>query len=199
MAKEQLNKTIVTDEERKERWIDKYVYAFESEEYICWLQHFTDKFPEFSSNAWQYFATPIQVSDMRNVKDLEFFHEGIGLYAFNNYIYPVLQDNKYFFRISYNNVGYEIGQKFVNNGPRQIYCKRVELTDTEEFIPFEDIMTNTPQENVPNIEEQLGKLSSVISETLNNQVPAEAILDIFLSEVFPTKSSALKRTREQGK
>lgn len=110
-------------------------------EYVMWLEKFTEDYPNFSDEDWLYHAEKISKQDFKRVEDLPYFYGGIMGYADRHKIEanPCCFGNYY--NIKYNNIGYEIG---VMHGQGTIqFCKRVSLEDEineDKFIDFEEII-----------------------------------------------------------
>lgn len=144
-----------------------------SSEYILWLKEFTDKTPEFSDEDYVYFPEQISESDNNYVDDLGLFFEVIERYAEKNYItkmpcdfggfYPVRLDNNGFY------IGCLVGQGVVH------FCKRVEVTNKEHFIDYNDIMNNKTQPYVEEINRSLDDLKNKINDLYRSGVPLETI------------------------
>ena len=141
-------------------------------DYMNWLEQFSLKYPNFNSYEF-YFNDKLSKEDKDNSNDLALLYEGISNYAHDNYLYPI-SDSMYsgYYRIHYNNVGYEIGvikdQKIIT------LCKRFDSYD-DTFIDFNDIMLNRKQPNTDYITERLQELSNIVVGFYENNIPLRAI------------------------
>lgn len=136
-------------------------------EYVTWLEKFTQKHPNFSDEDWLYHPEKISEQDFKRVEDLKYFYGGIMGYADRHKIEanPCCFGNYY--NVKYNNIGYEIG---VMHGQGTIqFCKKVLLEDEineDKFIDFEEIIneqnkisSNVLNENKENSEQKKYKVS----------------------------------------
>ena len=147
-----------------------------NEDYIKWLEKFTEKYSDFCDDDFLYNDGSISVKDKENVEKLDLFFKGISMYAQNNYIYAKTQNSlvfgNYYYNITANNITYEIGMMF---GQGTIcYCNRYD-DNIDDAIDFNDIIVNKKQANVDFISENLKVLSEQIVSMLNKEIPKRAI------------------------
>lgn len=170
--------------EKMKKWADEYrarldernlkiQEMFANSEYIDWLSHFTIENQNFSDDMWLYFPEKISKEDGSRVNDLCLMYEGIDKYASANYIFPYHCDFGNFYKIKFNDVGFEIGT--LSGQGTIFFCSRVSIEDEKEFIDFNDIINNKKSDNVTTIENSLSELSEHVISLSNNGVPLEAI------------------------
>lgn len=170
--------------EKLKRWADEYrarldernlkiQEMFANSEYIDWLSRFTLENQNFSDDMWLYFPEKISKEDGSRVNDLCLMYEGIDKYASENYIFPYHCDFGNFYKIKFNDVGFEIGT--LSGQGTIFFCSRVSIEDEKEFIDFNDIINNKKSDNVTTIENSLSELSEHVISLSNNGVPLEAI------------------------
>ncbi len=159
---------MLEDEERSKA-------AVSNTDYVLWLEKFTESYPGFVDDQWQYSPNELSKEDSEKVDMLQYFLSGIRYYAYDNYI-PMegedLYDYHFFFK--FNGIGYEIGS--VSGQGTYTYCHREEISPDKHFIEFEDIMTNKVQDNVAAIKENLEVLNSVVRGLLALGAPEDRIL-----------------------
>lgn len=160
-----------------------------NDDYILWLEIFTNKYPKFSDDDWLYCPEKISEIDQNNVAKLNLFFDGIETYASKNYIYPTPNEWGNFYSIKYNNVGYSIGSA-VGQGAT-FYCERTQVIG--DHIDFIDIINDKKQKNSDSIRNELDKLSQSIKNLINNGIPIPAIIDTFESNINEAKS--VERTK----
>lgn len=170
--------------EKLKKWADEYrarldernlkiQEMFANSEYIDWLSRFTLENQNFSDDMWLYFPEKISKEDGSRVDDLCLMYEGIDKYASENYIFPYHCDFGNFYKIKFNDVGFEIGT--LSGQGTIFFCSRVSIEDEKEFIDFNDIINNKKSDNVTTIENSLNELSEHVISLSNNGVPLEAI------------------------
>lgn len=142
-------------------------------EYIKWLDSFTMKHAEFSDNDWLYFPENISSNDREQVENLDLMYDGIAMYARKNHIYPIRFDLGNYYRIQFDNVGYEVG--LLEGQGSSFFCRKVEVNPEYEFIDFHDIVQGKRYANVDIIEEKLNQLSNAVISLYESGVPLESI------------------------
>lgn len=144
-----------------------------SNEYILWLEKFTEKYSGFSDDSFSDKDKKITSIDLENSRNLSLLYEGISNYAKENYVYAK-SDLKFgdYYVIKYNNIGYKIGA--MSGQGTFFFCERTnEITD--DFIDFNDIILNKKQKNTDYYNKRLLQLSSIISYYYEQGVPLQAI------------------------
>ena len=147
---------------------------FSNTEYINWLINFTNDNHNFTDEDWDYFPEKISEYDLNYVQDFHLFYNGIDKYASQNYIYPEYNAFGNFYRIKFNDVGFEIGTQ-AGQGV-YFYCVRIDISDNLMFIDFNDILNNKKQIYVDEINNGLNNLSEMIMLLYNSGVPLEVIV-----------------------
>ena len=107
--------------------------------YINWLNDFTLKYSRFNSDDWLYFPNEISKDDLENVDNLYLFYSGLRDYAYENSINSVECNYGDFYKIKYDEIGYEVGI-MVGQGAI-FFCNRVKIYDND-FIDFNKIINN---------------------------------------------------------
>ena len=99
-----------------------------------------------------YFPEKISKEDLDKVNNLGLFFEGIEKYADKNYIYPTMYEYQSYYGIkdNANEVYYKIG--VIEGQGGSFFCERVEPTNDQLFIDFNDIMDDKVRDNVKKIE-----------------------------------------------
>ena len=155
-----------------------------SSDYINWLTNFTIDKDAFSDNDWLYNSSTIKKEDLDNIEKLYLFYEGIDKYARNNYIYPIPCEYGNFYKIKWNEIGFEIGV-LMGQGTL-FFCRKLLVKENHEFIDYNDIILNKKQKQVEYIESCLNSISDMILTAYKNGVPADAIkttLDNTIQEI----------------
>lgn len=155
-----------------------------SSDYINWLTNFTIDKDAFSDNDWLYNSSTIKKEDLDNIEKLYLFYEGIDKYARNNYIYPIPCEYGNFYKIKWNEIGFEIGV-LMGQGTL-FFCRKLLVKENHEFIDYNDIILNKKQKQVEYIESCLNSISDMILTAYKNGVPTNAIkttLDDTIQEI----------------
>ena len=143
-----------------------------TDEYIQWLEEFTQKYPNFTDNDWLYQKEKLKEEDSFNVEKLILFFERIENYADNNYIYPTKNNNHTSsYNIKHNNIGYNIGIIYGQGG--MCFCDRIEAK--ENFIDYYNIKNNVELNNTKVIKENLESLKLYINSLLEKNIPVEVL------------------------
>jgi len=166
------------------KWIEEYIELEKAKdikmkkmlsdtEYIKWLDRFTLKHSGFDDSEWLYFPNKISKKDMEHIKDLYLMYSIIEKYSNENYIYPLECKFGNFYKIRFNDIGFEIGV-LVGQGT-VFFCNRVEIDNEKDFIDFNDIINNKTSENTLLIKKKLNELSNLVVSMYESGVPLEAI------------------------
>lgn len=110
-------------------------------DYIDWLQNFSSKTHYFNDEfliSYDGNYPKVDDNDAEKIRKLRLFFEIIQEYAKRNYI-AVEDELSRFYRIKYNNIGYEIGFCYVDMDI-EYFCNRIDILDNVKYINFEDIM-----------------------------------------------------------
>lgn len=144
-----------------------------SDEYILWLNKFTETNPEFSDEDFIYFPEKIGEYDNNYVDDLGLFFEVIDRYAEKNYIPAIPCDFGKFYPIRYGDFGYHIG--CLRGQGVVCFCHKVPVINKDNFIDYNDIMNNKVQPYVEEINSSLEDLKYRVRELYNRGIPVEVI------------------------
>ena len=139
-----------------------------SDNYILWLEKFTEKYPNFTDDEW-FDDNKISYEDNKNVLKIGLLFYKIRRYARDNFIYP--KDNIESYNIEHNNIGYRIG--LIDGQGSFFFCERT--TPTNDFINLSNIRENIEQPNVRNIKKRLEFLKEYLTKLLKENIPVEAI------------------------
>ena len=186
-----------TDERKKEiidKWFKEYVEEERMEEakikiimsnpeYIKWISDFTKDREGFSDEDLYFFKG----SEKENIEKLGLFYKGIDTYAKANHIYPKLNEYGSYYKVKYNNAGFQIGI-VEGQGITVYFCNKSSLKNNEDSIDFNDILSNKKQDNVDLINFTLKTLSSDIKKAYKIGVPLEAIEETFNNTIGHLKN-----------
>lgn len=179
-------------EERKK--IKKEIVS--NDNYINWLESFTNKYYKFRDDDFIYNKHDLTDDDLENVNNLSLLYSGINDYATGNYIYPFADsDFVYYYKIKYNNIGYEIG---VITGRENLYFCEKNTNIDDSFIDFNDIILNTKSERTEYIEKRLLQLSNIIKYFYEEKIPLNAIkstINDTISNIENTSYNKIKTLR----
>ena len=203
-----MKKLLITDEDikeyanrNKEKWIRekkerdaKLKSIFSSYDYMNWLNSFTVDTKGFSDEDFLYFPEKISKDDLDKVNNLELFFEGIEKYADKNYIYPTMYEYQSYYGVkdNANEVYYKIG--VIEGQGGSFFCERVEPTNDQLFIDFNDIMDDKVRDNVKKIEADLDNMSNLVISLYNKGIPLEAI-----KETLDKTINEIELSKEKGK
>lgn len=139
--------------------------------YMDWLEKFTLENPKFTDNDLLYKNKNIE--DIDRINMLNSLYDLIENYAKQNYIYLYkISDYSGFYRIKYNNIGYEVG--YLIGQETVYYCNRVNYIDNT-FIDFNYIINNIKQPHTNEINEMIEELKIIIDNYYNRGIPVEAL------------------------
>lgn len=166
-------KRFVEEIEKKEKAQKELV---ETDNYIKWLEKFTEEHPNFDDTTWLYFPEKISKENNDRVNQLCDFFTAIDKYAETNYIYPTPCEYGAYYSIVYNGKVYEIGL-IVGQGALT-FCNTSNINDEATVICFEDIATPSEATLIRTqiIENQLERIDELFRELLVMKIPLEAIL-----------------------
>lgn len=192
-----------TEEGKKKysKWVEDYIKKQNEKEqnikammsntdYFEWLVEFTKDRDEFCDDQWLYFPEEICDTDLKNVENLSLFYEAIDGYASKNYYYPVDSEFGNSYKVKLNDLGFEIGI-LVGQGTI-FFCKKISIENDNEFIDFNDILTNKFNPQVDIINTKLRILSDIMITTYKSGVPIQAItstLDSTINEINSQKDN----------
>jgi len=148
---------------------------FKFDNYLEWLEQFTEKYPNFTDIEWLYSKEKITENDYENIKTIHLFYEIIEKYAQENYIsgtqeyygkYYIVKNNNFYFRI-----GIISGQGSI------IFFNRHDILEKGFYydIDFNDIRNNKKREFAIEIDKKLDKLAELIKNIARENTPLEAI------------------------
>lgn len=108
--------------------------------YITWLENFTLNHTHFFNDDWSYVPERISKMDNEKVNEIHLLYKGIDDYAINNNINPTRYNYMNYYKIMYNDIGFEIGK--LTKGEILYFCNRVQISNINEFIDFNDIISS---------------------------------------------------------
>ncbi len=108
------------------------------DDYMEWLEKFTNRHPNFNSNECYYYGRTASKETGKKVKDLEILFAALNKYSKENELYPELSLTGSYYLIQHNYVGYQIGYK-ARPGTGSYYCNRVKTTVDEKYTEFANI------------------------------------------------------------
>ena len=160
---EQLSRIIKEMRERTKKYIGI------NNDYINWLEKYTEKCPRFTNNDILNDKKNKSIEDIEKINLLGFFYNVISKYAKENYIYEINNsDNSGYYKIKYNNIGYEIG--YMKSQKVIFFCSRIINIDNN-FIDFNDILTNNKQPFTEEIDKILEELKIIITYYHEKGIP----------------------------
>ena len=155
--------------------------------YIAWLIYFTQDKSSFSDEDLFYLKKDDPSKDY--LKHFDLFYKGIEKYAKDNYIYSEFAEYGSFYRIKYDDVGFEIG--ILREQGIEYFCKRISL-NTGKFIDFRDILNRKKQDNVLYIREKLFVFEDMIKAFYMSGVPVEVLVETFNNVISDIKTMDIK-------
>lgn len=121
----------------------------ESDEYINWLEKYTEKRNKITSDE----------SNDENIESLEALYLVIEDYAEENYIFPYKTTFGNYYTFKHNDKKYNIG--YMSGQEVFFYCER---TEEENKIDFKDVLEGKKQPSAELIKLKLNKLNLLINE-----------------------------------
>ena len=171
-GKESMNRFIQDENEKRLKQEEIIKEIFSNNNYVEWINSFTDEKGGFTDNDWLYFPDKLNKNDLDNVDKLYLFYEGIERYTTKNFIYPIPCEFGCFYRIKINGIGYEVGMM---SGQGTLFFVRRVPMNSDYFIDINDIINDKKQDNTESIMSDLDYLSNTIKNLYKRGVPFEAI------------------------
>ena len=139
--------------------------------YIEWLEKYTEQYPRFTDS--DFLSKNKNIEDIERINMLNSLYDIIENYERDNYIY-INEDSldSGYYKIQYNNIGYEIGYMMGQN--IIFYCKRINNPDNS-YINFQDIILNKKQPHTLEINELIEELKIIIKSYYERGIPIEAL------------------------
>lgn len=137
-------------------------------EYMLWLENFTNNKTVFCDDEWIYFPDKLSKQDNENVDKLNLLYYALERYASDNSINYSGDDYEMYYMIKFNNTGYKIG---VSHGQGSRYfCERVGIDDFSKYISFKDLQNNIKRKQI-----NLQGLSDLINYLYEENIPLDEI------------------------
>ena len=136
-----------TKEEYLQKQVETKRKIKEERNYIEWLNKFTKKIPEFTSDGWYFFPIKIGEKEKEQVKNIIYLFEVIDNYAFSEMIIPDYKKKEIHYAFKDGNNYYHIS-KSIGENP-YVYCSRVAENQEDEFIDFQDVMMSEEKQANP--------------------------------------------------
>ena len=199
-SRQKMLELVEKERKRLEKRKQKIHEIITSNGYILWLEKFTQKYTQFRDEDFLYNIyknKDITKEDLENMDYLGLLFEGIYEYAENNYIFPI-SDSNYtsFYKIKYNNIGYEIGS--ISGQITQFYCKRVN-GNIDNFIDFNDIILNKKQPNTDYFNKRLLQLSNIIHYYYEQGIPLNSIDKVMNEAIWNIRDNERNKIFEKEK
>lgn len=148
----------IGDQEKKKDGLRKELVS--NYDYIKWIEEFTFKFGSFENDVYPEYSELVSSQDVENISYLQYFYEAIDKYADKNFISPYNDEFCSYYKIQFNDLGYEIGIWFGQGSG--FFCNKVDIKDEKEFINFDNIVNNVNVLNAEGLNKQLDKLSNML-------------------------------------
>lgn len=191
---EQMREFVEKEKKRLEVRQNKIKELISNNKYITWLDKFTNKYSTFRDDDFLYDKDNLSKEDLENVDNLNLLFNGIENYAKDNFIYPYADsDFVNYYRIMYNNFGYEIG--VITGQGTLFFCEKTNYID-DSFIDFNDIILNKKQKNTDLINKRLAELSSIITYFYEQNVPLFAIKSTVTDTLWQIEENSIKSTKK---
>lgn len=144
-----------------------------NDDYINWLEKFTEKRDGFDTLALVYNADNYSEYDRENIENLETLYEVISEFAEKNYIVPTKTDLGNFYSIRHNDNGFYIGADWGQGV--SFYCTRLDEVE-DNSLNYSDIVHNDKLPETIMKEQRLEELSLMIDKLFNDDnIPVEVI------------------------
>ena len=142
-------------------------------DYINWVINYSKNKKEFYSDDYFYHFDILDEESKTNIEHLCFLYDAIDRYSNKNYIYPTTTEFGNYYKIKYNNQGFQIG--FMAGQGIIFYCKKCQIDDS--FLDFNDLINNKKQKKVEAINNNLKQISDKIISAYNSGASIDAIND----------------------
>lgn len=181
----------IQEKEKEQKILDE---IFKTDEYINWLENFTQEHKVFYTTDWLYRQEELSQKDKENLSKIKFLFEKIIEYGNENYIYPnQINEYEYEYYIKHNKMYYKIG---INLGQgSSFFVERTEVDNKKTYIDFQNIKTRKISSKTIIIKQQLKELRKLIERLSKNDIPLEAIEEVSTDTIERLKKS---KTRKKG-
>ncbi len=142
---------------------------FKDDRYMNWLERFMSRCNLFyeGDEVTRYYLTE---EDKQNIKNIDVLYEFIEDYAEENYFETTLKNQKSYYSIKYNGIGYRVGISLSN---AKFYCEKTEAT--EEAIDFHFIQENRKHPHAYLIDTQFYHIADGINKLMELGMTPENI------------------------
>lgn len=145
-----------------------------NEEYMLWLESFTNQHSSFCDDFYQDANSSVNKNDVGNVKSLNILFTAVKNYADDNFIKPFVYSVGEYYNIKFNSNIYQIG--ILNWEGTLYFCDRTKNCD-KGIIDFENIKNYKKNQNIDLIKMRLQMLSELIEIMSKEEIPLKAITD----------------------
>ena len=152
-----------------------------SDDYIKWLEKFTEKNGGFDTLSLTYNADKYNYRDRENMEDLEILYEVISEFAEKNYFVPVDTELGNFYSIRHNDNGFYIGADWGQG--TSFYCTRLDEVE-EGALDYDDIVHNDKLPETMMKDQRLEELSLMIDRLYNEDNIPIKVIEGKTSEAF---------------
>lgn len=144
-----------------------------TEEYMDWLEKFTNQYSSFCDSDWLYSSERLEKKDSENVDRLQYLVEAIEEYCNENYILPTVEEDLEYYPLNYKDSCYKIGKR---EGQGIVcYCIR---TDVYKYgIDFYEVKNNIKRPIVFEFDSKLQALDHMIDILKESGIPNHMILE----------------------
>lgn len=145
--------------------------------YMEWLYNFTEKYPCFADNRWNYETVrTISDEDYEKVNALPWFFKGIRLY-FDRNRFPINHDasDDWWYAVKYKDVYFKVGI-CVGQVPYS-YVERCEEM-TNNYIDFEKIVSNESDSKYAKRRGRMLQLERLLLEMRNLNISREEVIEL---------------------
>lgn len=152
---------------------EKRKQILSNDEYMLWLDNFTQIHRSFCDDYWQEKSGAITEEDSKNVKKLYILFETVKSYAHDNFIEPTMFSLGEYYNVKFKDDIYQIGV-MVWEGTLY-FCDRLKECD-KTIINFEEVKNNWKIQDINVIKDKLENLSATIVD-ISEEVPLKAITE----------------------
>lgn len=157
--------------------VDRIRQFVENYQYIEWLYNFTETYPCFADNRWNYERQrTISDEDYEKVNALPWFFKAVRMYFERNLIHiNSAAPNDWWYTIKYKDVYFNLGL-CVGQVPYS-YVERCEETP-KTYVDFEKIVANESDSKYAKRREIMLDLERLLLEMRNLDIPYEEVMKL---------------------
>lgn len=177
----------------KEEWnqyMDNLIASFDEEkkfckstDYIDWLENFTIKYPNFSTEYFNEDAATISEYDKEMINKLDLFYNVVENHAKRNYIDLCLDRESTWIAYEYVVIKYRDNYYKIGYNQMHSICFVSITGKTDVYLDFDLVINNDMTKRAKEIKKQLVSFRNLISQNIENMIDNNVPYQVIDQEV----------------